>query len=61
VQPVSLSDLMARSDGVSVQVMYASRYQGFINDKVLAHCKPGQLWTGISRSALFEPLPLPRP
>jgi phosphoglycerate dehydrogenase-like enzyme len=53
VQPVSLSDLMARSDGVSVQVMYASRYQGFINDKVLAHCKPGQLWAGISRSALF--------
>jgi lactate dehydrogenase-like 2-hydroxyacid dehydrogenase len=46
---------MARSDGVSVQVMYASRYQGFINDKVLAHCKPGQLWAGISRSALFEP------
>lgn len=55
VQPVSLSDLMSRSDGVSVQVMYASRYQGFINDKVLAHCKPGQLWAGISRSALFEP------
>src|SRR4029453_10502046 len=28
--------------------------QGFINDKVLAHCKPGQLWVGISRSHLFD-------
>jgi phosphoglycerate dehydrogenase-like enzyme len=54
VQPVSLQELMSASDAVSVQVMYASRYQGFINDKVLAHCKPGQLWVGISRSHLFD-------
>jgi phosphoglycerate dehydrogenase-like enzyme len=54
VQPVSLQDLMAHSDAVSVQVMYASRYQGFINQKMLAHCKPGQLWVGISRSLLFD-------
>lgn len=54
VQPVSLQELMAHSDAVSVQVMYASRYQGFINDKMLAHCKPGQLWVGISRSQLFD-------
>ena len=55
VQPVSLQEMMAHSDAVSVQVMYASRYQGFINDKVLAHCKAGQLWVGISRSHLFDP------
>jgi phosphoglycerate dehydrogenase-like enzyme len=55
VQPVSLKDLMAHSDAISVQVMYASRYNGFINDKMLAHCKPGQIWVGISRSALFDP------
>ena len=54
VQPVSLQDLMAHSDAVSVQVIYASRYQGFINDKMLAHCKPGQIWVGISRSHLFD-------
>ena len=54
VQPVSLQELMATSDAISVQVMYASRYQGFINDKLLAHCKPGQLWVGISRSQLFD-------
>jgi len=54
IQPVSLQDLMTHADAVSVQVMYASRYEGFINDKVLAHCKPGQLWVGISRSHLFD-------
>jgi D-3-phosphoglycerate dehydrogenase len=54
VQPVSLQDLMAHSEAISVQVIYASRYQGFINDKLLAHCKPGQIWVGISRSQLFD-------
>ena len=54
IQPVTLQDLMTHADAVSVQVMYASRYQGFINDKMLAHCKPGQIWVGISRSQLFD-------
>jgi phosphoglycerate dehydrogenase-like enzyme len=54
IQPVTLQELMATSDAISVQVMYASRYQGFINGKVLAHCKPGQVWVGISRSQLFD-------
>jgi phosphoglycerate dehydrogenase-like enzyme len=60
VQPVSLQELLAVSDAVSVQVIYASRYRGFVNDKALAHCKPGQVWVGISRSALFEPEALAR-
>jgi phosphoglycerate dehydrogenase-like enzyme len=55
VRPVTLQEVMAHSDAVSVQVMYASRYQHFINDKVLAHCKRGQVWAVISRSHLFEP------
>jgi D-3-phosphoglycerate dehydrogenase len=54
IQPLSLSDMLAQADAISVQMMYASRYQGFINDKVLAHCKPGQLWVGTSRSQLFD-------
>jgi phosphoglycerate dehydrogenase-like enzyme len=58
VQPVSARDLMARADAVSVQVLYASRYRGFINEQMLAHCKRGQLWVGISRSALFDPAAL---
>lgn len=55
IQPVTLPELLAQSDAVSVQVMFASRYQGFINDKMLAYCKPGQVWVGISRSQLFDP------
>lgn len=60
IQPVSLQELLSQSDGVSVQVMFASRYQGFINDKMLAHCKPGQAWVGISRTQLFDPAALAR-
>lgn len=55
VQPVGLQELMTQSDAVSVQVLYASRYEHFINDKVLAHCKPGQVWVGTTRTAIFEP------
>lgn len=54
IQPLSLPEMLAQSDAISVQMMYASRYQGFINDNVLAHCKPGQFWVGISRSQLFD-------
>lgn len=54
IQPVSLHDVVAQADAVSVQVLYASRYQGFINDKVLAPCRKGQLWVGTTRSALFD-------
>lgn len=54
IQPVGLQELLAQSDAVSVQVIYGSRYQGFLDDKVLAHCKRGQLWVGTTRSALFD-------
>ncbi len=55
VEPVGLQELLARSDAVSVQVLYASRFRGFIDEKVLAHCRPGQLWVATTRSAVFEP------
>lgn len=54
VQPVSLLDMMSTADAVSVQMLYASRYKGFINERVLAACKPHQLWVSIARSALFD-------
>lgn len=54
IRPVALPELLMQSDAVALQVMYASRYEGFINDRVLAHCKPGQHWVGISRSQLFD-------
>ncbi len=55
IQPVTATELVQNADAVTVTVMYASRYQHFINDKLLAHCKPGQVWVGTSRSQLFEP------
>jgi phosphoglycerate dehydrogenase-like enzyme len=54
VQPVSLPDMMSTADAVSVQMLYASRFKGFVNDRVLAACKPHQVWVSISRSALFD-------
>jgi phosphoglycerate dehydrogenase-like enzyme len=54
IQPVSLQELVANADAVSVQVIFASRYSGFIGDKLLRHCKPGQVWVGVSRSQLFD-------
>jgi phosphoglycerate dehydrogenase-like enzyme len=55
IHPVSLQELMVQADSVSVQVLYGSRYQHFVNDKVLAYCRKGQVWVGITRSAFFEP------
>lgn len=55
IEPMGLQDVLARADAITVQVPYASRFQGFINDKVLAHCRPGQLWVGTTRSRIFDP------
>jgi phosphoglycerate dehydrogenase-like enzyme len=55
VEPTSRQDLLARSDAVSLRVVYASRFKGWINERLLNHCKPGQLWVGVSRSSLFDP------
>jgi phosphoglycerate dehydrogenase-like enzyme len=60
IQPVSVKELLENADAITVQVMYASRYQGFINDKMLAYCRPGQVWVGLSRSQLFDPDALAR-
>ncbi|MDM7948532.1 NAD(P)-dependent oxidoreductase [Hydrogenophaga sp.] len=54
VEPVTINELLARSDAVSLQVVYASRFRGWINERLLSHCKPGQLWVGVSRSSLFD-------
>ena len=54
ITPVTLTELLSQSDAVSVQMLYATRFRGFVSDKLLAACKRGQLWVGISRSALFD-------
>jgi phosphoglycerate dehydrogenase-like enzyme len=58
VQPVSLTELMSTSDSITVQMLYASRFKHFINDNMLSACKRGQVWTGSTRSALFDPAAL---
>ncbi|WP_372659541.1 NAD(P)-dependent oxidoreductase [Hydrogenophaga sp.] len=55
VEPVTVNDLLSKSDAVSLQVVYASRFRGWLNERLLNHCKPGQLWVSVSRSSLFEP------
>lgn len=60
IKPLPLPEVLQLADAVSVQAMYATRFCGFINDHVLAHCKPGQVWVGITRSAFFEPEALAR-
>lgn len=54
IQPVTLPELMSQADAVSVQMLYANRFKGFVDDKLLADCKRNQLWVGISRSELFD-------
>ena len=56
VQPVPLSELVSTADGVCVQMHYASRYQHFVGERVLAACKRGQVWVSVSRSKLFNAL-----
>jgi phosphoglycerate dehydrogenase-like enzyme len=58
VQPLGAKELLSAADAVSVSVLYGSRYRGLINDAMLAHCRPGQLWIGTTRSALFDPAAL---
>ena len=54
VEPVSVEQLLARADAVSLQMIYATRFRGWINERLLNHCKPGQLWVSVSRSSLFD-------
>ncbi|MFT4196114.1 NAD(P)-dependent oxidoreductase [Ottowia sp.] len=55
VQPMGLNEMLEIADAVSVQLAYATRYRGLVGERVLASCKPGQLWTSIARPALFDP------
>jgi len=54
VQPMGLHEMLEVADAVSVQIPYASRYRGLVNARVLAACKPGQLWASITRPAAFD-------
>ncbi|MFP8778736.1 NAD(P)-dependent oxidoreductase [Hydrogenophaga sp. RWCD_12] len=55
IEYIPINELLARSDAVSLQMVYATRFKGWINERLLNHCKPSQLWVSVSRSALFDP------
>jgi phosphoglycerate dehydrogenase-like enzyme len=55
VEPVTVQELLSRSDAISLQMVYASRFKAWINERLLNHCKAGQLWVGVSRCSLFDP------
>jgi phosphoglycerate dehydrogenase-like enzyme len=54
VQPVGLRELFERSDVVSVQLTYFSRYHGLLGDRFLTHCKPSQVLVSTAHSGLFD-------
>lgn len=54
VQPMGLTEMLKVADAVSMQMIYATRYRGLVGERILASCKPGQLWTSISRPSLFD-------
>lgn len=54
VQPLGLAQMLESADAVSMQMVYASRYQGLLSERVLSACKPGQMWTSISSPAFFD-------
>jgi phosphoglycerate dehydrogenase-like enzyme len=54
VQPMGLAEMLPIADAVSVQIVYASRYRALVGERVLAACKPGQLWSSITRSLVFD-------
>jgi phosphoglycerate dehydrogenase-like enzyme len=54
VAPVGLRELLERSDVVSVQLAYFSRYRGLLGDRFLTHCKPNQVLVSTRHSGLFD-------
>lgn len=54
IEPVALRELIALSDGVSVQLNYFQRYRGLLGERVLAHAKPGQVLVSLAHSAVFD-------
>ena len=60
IRPVTLPELMSGADAISVQMPFASRYRCFINEQMLASCRPRQVWVSTSRSHLFDATALAR-
>jgi phosphoglycerate dehydrogenase-like enzyme len=58
VEPVSLAELMERSDAVCVQLPYYTRYMGLLGERFLPRCKLHQVLVSLSHSSLFDEVAL---
>ncbi len=54
VEPTPLRELLERSDAVSVQLGFFSRYRGLLGERLLQHCKHEQVLLNLGHSALFD-------
>jgi D-3-phosphoglycerate dehydrogenase / 2-oxoglutarate reductase len=54
VQPVGLSELFERSDGVCVLLTYFSRYRGLLGERFLSLAKPNQVLACLAHSSVFD-------
>ncbi len=60
IEPVSLRELMHRSDAVCVLLTYYPRYAGLFGERVLAECKTDQVIVSLAHSSLFNEAALAR-
>lgn len=60
IQPVSLRDLLAASDGVCVLLSYFPRYAGLFGERALAECRRDQVLVSLAHPALFNEVALAR-
>ena len=58
IEPLPLRELMALSEGVSVQLAYFPRYRGLLGERVLGFAKPGQVIVSVAHSAVFDDIAL---
>ncbi len=55
IEPLSLRELLAQSDGVCVLLTYFTRYHGLLGERFFEHCKANQVLVSVAHSSVFEP------
>ncbi|RZJ06433.1 MAG: phosphoglycerate dehydrogenase [Rubrivivax sp.] len=54
IEAVSLSQLMAQSDGLVLLLPYFDRYRGIVGERQLEHARAGQVLVGLSQSGVVD-------
>lgn len=60
IEPVSLSELVAYSDGLVLLLPYFERFRGLIAERLLETARPGQVLVNLSHSGLLDEASLAR-